>query len=119
MVRHGKSRQEKRIYQLLLDMRLMQEPLPSLLDMISRELRRQTSTEGADFLRKVQDFVFQVDFPSQYSALFVRFLEQNAYLMQNEHDWELLNIRKSLHRYPPGCANEALPETPIGSEDDV
>lgn len=86
MVWNGKSSKEQRIYRLLLDMRLMQEPLSSLLNIISWELNQQVLSEGIHFVKKVRQFVFQTDFPSEYSAVFITFLQKNSHLLELVED---------------------------------
>ncbi|MEM9674926.1 MAG: hypothetical protein ACFB15_07040 [Cyclobacteriaceae bacterium] len=78
---------EQKIFHLLLDMRLMGEPLASLLAMVSRELQKSSPVEAQEFLSKVQHFVFEANFPPQFSTLMINFLRENSHLLPPAEDY--------------------------------
>ncbi len=82
----GDFEYEQKIVHLLIDMRLMGEPLPSLLSMVSRELQKTNPSEAHAFLSKVQHFVFEANFPPQYSTLMINFLQENSHLLPSDED---------------------------------
>jgi len=86
LVHRGNLAYEQKIYHLLLDMRLSQEPLPSLLAMVSREIQKANSSEATEFMTKVQEFVFEADFPPQYSEMMIEFLKQNSHVLPTAED---------------------------------
>ncbi|MEQ9440540.1 MAG: hypothetical protein RIG62_15920 [Cyclobacteriaceae bacterium] len=74
----------RRVQKLVLDLRLIQEPVPSLLKLISQEMARGDTEETAILFRQIQSFVFHPNFPSQYSSYFVQFLKESAHLFQRK-----------------------------------